>query len=252
MRVIASLDIFRTSFHFDANCGIWAQAVHSVSVTTLAKESFETDEDYENKLSAYIELIRPTKESDLHTPPIWLRLFVPNPEALNDGTSRLVLVMHHSLYDGLSVDILLDMVRSIYLMPQEQTPIKPMQFHNLLQHILHQEEYGTSFWTQILTGFRPSYLVPRISSKCHNTSCTASRTFSCDPVLLADTLRHSEVTVQSLGQVTWGKVMAELTGSTDVVFGHIVSGRSIPDAEGVIGPVLVGPLFLKNKDGTFF
>ncbi|KAG6898366.1 NRPS [Termitomyces sp. T32_za158] len=238
MRAIESLDIFRTSFHFDANSGIWAQAIHSISVTNLIKDNFETNEDYESKLSAFIEFVRPTKESDLHTPPIWLRLFVPHPGALNDGVSRLVLVMHHSLYDGLSVDRLLDMVQSFYLMSQEQISAKPVQFHNLLQHILHQEEHGTSFWTHLLTGFRPSYLVPRVGSKCHNTSYTASRTFSCDPMLLAHTIRHSEVTVQSLGQVTWGKLIAELTGSTDVVFGHVVSGRSIPDAEGVIGPVL--------------
>ncbi|KAH0583804.1 hypothetical protein H2248_009404 [Termitomyces sp. 'cryptogamus'] len=239
MQVIESLDILRTSFHFNPDSGIWAQVIHSVSLTAFTKENFETDEDYEHKFSAFIGSIRLTKESDFHIPPIWLRLFIPQPEVPSGETPRLVLVMHHSLYDGFSIGNLLAMVQSIYLMTEVQTSIQPTQFHTLLQHILHQEEHGTSFWTRVLTRFHPSRLLPRaVGAQCHNASHTASRTFPCDPVLLADTLRHIEVTVQSLGQATWGKLMAELTGSTDVVFGHTVSGRSIPDAEGVIGPVL--------------
>ncbi|KAG6874203.1 hypothetical protein C0995_003749 [Termitomyces sp. Mi166 len=238
IHAIDSLDILRTSFHLNPDSGVWAQAIHSVNVTVLTRENFETNEDYEYKLSTFVESIRLTKETDLHIPPIWLRLFAPHPKAVSGGTPRLILVMHHSLYDGFSMDILLDMVQLTYLMPKEKTSIRPIQFHSLLQHILYQEEHGTSFWTRVLTGFHSSRLLPRMGAQCHNTSYTASRTFSCDPVLLADTLRQSQVTVQCLGQATWGKLMAELTGSADVVFGHTVSGRSSSDAEGVIGPVL--------------
>ncbi|KAG6917971.1 NRPS [Tephrocybe rancida] len=235
---IEQLDILRTSFHFSYDTGLWAQAVHSFNPTRLTKDSFTTEEDYKRKLSAFLMSIKPTQESDLRTPPIWLRAFVPC-SASPEEAPRLVLIMHHSLYDGLSIATLLETVQSNYLRSTERPLVQPPQFHSLLPHILDQEESGVPFWTQVLHDFHPSHIPLQSAVQSHGASSyAASRTFLCDPTILRDTLRRSAVTVQCLGQAVWGKLLAELSGSSDVVFGHTVSGRSIPDAEEVIGPVL--------------
>ncbi|KAG6845337.1 NRPS [Tephrocybe sp. NHM501043] len=237
MQVIDMLDILRTSFHFSSELGLWVQAVHSTTTTRLSKDCFTTKEDYEHKLAAYITSIKPTKESDLLKPPIWLRAFVPSPTS-SEAASRLVFVMHHSLYDGLSVGALLDAVQSKYFHPTKTSLMPAPQFHTLLRHILDQEEAGVLFWIQSLSGFHATALPLRAEKRHYPTSHVASETFSCDPALLDLALRRSAVTVQCIGQAVWGKLMVELSGSTDVVFGQTVSGRSIPDAEDVIGPVL--------------
>ncbi|KAG6866968.1 NRPS [Blastosporella zonata] len=249
MQVIEMLDILRTSFHFNSELGVWAQAVHSNNITKLTKESYTTKEDYEDKLAAFLVSIKPTKESDLHTPPIWLRAFVPPPSSPIESY-RLVLVMHHSLYDGLSIPTLLDTVRRNYLRPTESMVRLP-QFHSLLRHVMAQEESGVSFWIDALDGFRSSPLPLRAEkARGHVSSRATSRTFSCNSTLLMNALRRSGVTVQCLGQAVWGKLMIELSGSMDVVFGHTVSGRSIPDAEDVIGPVLnTIPCRVRLRDG---
>ncbi|KAG5652249.1 NRPS protein [Sphagnurus paluster] len=231
IQAIDAFDILRTSFHFNSNLGVWAQAVHSENVTDWTSDTFVTSEDYQSKLSAYLASIRPVDENSFRSPPIWLRLFKPAPSSL-EKTYRLVIVMHHALYDGVSLGILFDAVQAIY---RGNVVESPTQFTSLLDHLMFEEESGASFWIRALNGFNPTY-IPVQGDDC--PSQVASRTFTCEPTLLMHALQHSAVTVQCLGQLAWGKVLSDLSGSFDVVFGHNVSGRSIPGADRVIGPVL--------------
>lgn len=117
----------------------------------------------------------------------------------------------------------------------------PTQFTDLLAHFAQQETTGTSFFTQILQGYNPAYLPRRTLSLDPDTpsSFVALRNVVLDPICLGNVLRHTAVTSQCLGQAAWAVLSSLLSGTSDVVFGHIVSGRSIPGAEDVIGPVLV-------------
>ncbi|KAG6851029.1 NRPS [Arthromyces matolae] len=246
---LESLDILRTSFHFDSNSGMWLQGVHSVNVTAFTKEFYETSEDYETKVRSFLDSTRITDESGLRTPPIWLRLFVPAGTTSSFSTPRLLLVMHHALYDGVSIDTLLETVQTIYLGVTDTTKVQAIQFHTLLPYILHQETHGTSFWMQSLSGFHHTPL-PRRNVENLVVS-TASRNFSCDWSVMSEVLRRASATLQCLGQAAFGKLLGELTGATDIVFGHTVSGRSIPNAERVIGPVLnTIPCRVRFLDGS--
>ncbi|KAF5380902.1 hypothetical protein D9615_004009 [Tricholomella constricta] len=246
-QTIKTFDILRTSFHFHSELGIWAQAVHSINPVEWTSDTFATSEEYHSKLSAYLASICPTDEGSFHSPPIWLRVFVPSPH-LQDQAHRFVLVMHHALYDGVSVGLLFDAVQAIYRGSELKSPT---QFTSLLGHLAHQEEFGASFWMRVLEGFHPAYLPSKAYGAETGPARAASRTFACDPVLLEAVLRRSAVTVQCLGQAVWAKLMGEFTGTSDIVFGHTVSGRSIPGAENVIGPVLnTIPCRIRLKDGV--
>lgn len=236
-KTVERFGILRTSFHFNSTLGIWAQAVHSSGAVEWSTEGLCSTEDYEAKLQAYLLSIRPGDERSFERSPVWTRLFHPLPQS-SDQTPRFVLVLHHALYDGLSVGKLFYTVQALYR--GVQLDQSPTQFVDLLGHFVEQEATGSLFWIQKLKNYRPVYLPLKEEDQRISASITAWRDIPCDPIQLKKVLRRTAVTTQCLGQAVWAKLMAQLSGSSDVVFGHIVSGRSVPGAEHVVGPVLVG------------
>ncbi|RDB21442.1 Nonribosomal peptide synthetase 2 [Hypsizygus marmoreus] len=233
-KTVDSLDILRTSFHFVSELGVWAQAVHTSSIFDWTVDTFSTVEEYDKKVLDYLTSIRPKDENAFCRPPVWIRVYNASPQSV-DQASRLVLVMHHALYDGLSIGKLFDLVKSLYRGTEIEPPV---QFSTLLRHFVQQEATGALFWARVLNAYHYIPLPRQIQSGHDGCSYTVSRNIPCDPHLLDATLSHAAVTAQCLGQAVWAKLIAELSGSPDVVFGHVVSGRSIPGAENVIGPVL--------------
>ena len=60
------------------------------------------------------------------------------------------------------------------------------------------------------------------------------------PIALLEGCKRLGVTVQSVALVAFGKTIARLSRRQDIIFGHVVSGRSLPtiiDADDVVGPL---------------
>lgn len=165
-------------------------------------------------------------------PPLYLHLMT------NSETKEnvLVVIMHHALYDGITVSILLDLVQRAY---HEESHETPAQFSNMLPHVLKEERHGTSFWLRKLRHLENVKNIPRLDDGPEGISYASSTDVEVDKAAVEAIQRNAGVTVQAIAQVAFAKLLAVLTGSRDVVFGHVVSGRSIPGAEDVLGPMLV-------------
>lgn len=246
-RTMKTISILRTTFHLISDLGLWAQAVHSSNFLEWSVDTFQSADDYRGKLALFISSIR-LDEKSFERPPIWVRIIRPAPQS-TDHISRMVIVMHHALYDGVSIAKLLDAVKTIYR-TGELDP--PTQFTDLLGNFTLQEEGGTPFWVRSLRGYHPTQLPPRPDYNTPITSYTASQIIVLDSVLVSNVLRRTAVTLQCLGQAVWAKLLGSITGTLDVVFGHIISGRSMPGAEDVIGPVLVkfAPFYILQFNKT--
>ncbi|KAI0721073.1 peptide synthetase [Cerioporus squamosus] len=226
-KAISTFDILRTSFHFLSSMGVWAQAIHSSS----SLQWFEADYDPATNL---VEALNPftsaADENMFRRPPIFLHfLRAPAPD---DG-HRLVLILHHALYDGLAIAKLLDAVQQLY---HDIEPQVTNQFHQLLPRLLWQERNGTSFWVRTLRDLR-SAPIPRTLSEnpvVHQASVPVRLTEED----IRQACRGAEVTPQCIGQTAFAKLLAVLTQRRDVIFGRVVSGRDVPGAEEVIGPML--------------
>ncbi|KAF8163357.1 peptide synthetase [Crassisporium funariophilum] len=229
---VRAFAILRTSFHFLTDLGLWTQVVHTAGTLEWTTDSVDSFEDYANAYRSFMSTIRLENEDGFKRPPFWLRVFQIG--AGEDRTTRLVFVMHHALYDGISVGKLVSAVESFYKGHEYQ---KPQQFHDLLPHLLSQESSGTSFWASKLQTFFPARL-QRLNPSSPVTSITAVRKVEFDALHFKEVLGQYSITAQCIGQAAWAKVIAKRTGVVDVVFGHTVSGRSITGAEDVIGPVL--------------
>ncbi|EGN93241.1 hypothetical protein SERLA73DRAFT_172154 [Serpula lacrymans var. lacrymans S7.3] len=225
--------ILRTSFHYLVNLGSWVQAVHSSPQMDWLSDTYCPSKSIDSLLTEAISSVDLSDESAFCRPPLRLRLLVPE-GASGQATPYLIVIMHHALYDGLSLAKLFQEVEDLYY---HRTLAVSPQFNEVLPQILHQEQLGTTFWIERLRGYHQVTL-PRTQTSETVKTHTASCDVSFDPVQLKKFYNHVAVTPQCLGQAAWAKLLAVLLSSADVVFGHVISGRTVEGSEDVIGPML--------------
>ncbi|KAJ3563111.1 hypothetical protein NP233_g9148 [Leucocoprinus birnbaumii] len=230
--VVERLSVLRTSFHFDNDLGIWFQAVHSLNTLDWTQVTSDSLKDSERKLTDFVQETVFRREADFRKPPLRVRLV----QSVSPDAHRhcLVFILHHALYDGVSIGKLLDILEKVY---HGAYLAKPVQFSELVPRFFYQEHKGTSFWLQKLLDYR-HFPLPCIQKPTSFHTLTAVKEIRVEPVKLSAILSRAQVTVQCVAQAAWSKLISSITGACEVMFGHIVSGRSLAGASDVIGPVL--------------
>ncbi|KAJ1033802.1 hypothetical protein NDA16_000012 [Ustilago loliicola] len=151
----------------------------------------------------------------------------------------LVISMHHSLYDGVSLPALFADLRSAYL--EAAAPLLDRSpFSHVAKVIASTADESVLHWQRTLDGYRqPSLLLPVRASqsspyRLHELRIPLS--LSSFKQLGADL----GATPQAIAMLSWAKVLAMSSGQRDVCFGQVVSGRylSIPGIEDVSGPLI--------------
>ncbi|KAJ8701584.1 Non-ribosomal peptide synthetase [Pleurotus ostreatus] len=155
-RAVNVLSILRTSFHFSADDGVWCQVTHSQETLDWSIDSFTTEIDYSNKVTALITSLNLIDELSFRRPPFLIRLYSSS-SAPHDN--RLVLVMHHALYDGISLAKLMETVASLY---EDAETLTVVQFTDILPILKEHETSGTRFWVEKLRGFIKQDLPPKL------------------------------------------------------------------------------------------
>ncbi|KAL1969365.1 hypothetical protein VTN77DRAFT_9558 [Rasamsonia byssochlamydoides] len=230
LQVVRANDILRTSFHSISELGFsWIGAVH-------ANPPFEWHELDQSINSISIstnmkQLLSLHDEAAFQFPP--LRIYVI------DGAEGkfLVVVMHHALYDGVSLPFIFDDVALAYggLVP----PQRP-NFSEIVDDIFFRgQEKAMEFWTRKLRGYQIAYIPPLQDESSSDRMFVAERKIDLDISRIVERCKEMEVTVQTVSLLAFAKVLSCLIGQRDVVFGHVVAGRSLPDpdVERTIGPL---------------
>lgn len=168
----------------------------------------------------------PAVEMKLGQPLLQLVLSEPEPGA----ASEFLLIMHHALYDGWSLQLILDLVKQAY----EGRPLSAQPFNSFIRWI-----------KQVDTGACAEYWRSQLED-------TSSPMFpilpSADYKPRTDSSIRQKVRMKSLPGITnatvchlaWTLVVSQLSGSTDVVFGLVLSGRNanLQGIESVTGPTI--------------
>lgn len=176
------------------------------------------------------------KETDLLHP----CNFQVKPSATRIG---IFLHIHHALYDQWSLDVLR---ADLYtLLGHGELGTRPSfravsQFHTKHFEDAHSERH-LEFWHEHLRDFSPS-LLPSMSGKRtpRGLQRTPWREHSLDLARLRRDSRKSSFTAPTVFQAAMAYLLGLYTGSTDVTYGVVFSGRHlpIPDIERVFGPCL--------------
>lgn len=146
----------------------------------------------------------------------------------------LVWTIHHALYDGWSLPFVLD---AIYRAYRGETIPSQVPFQAFVKHIPSLDNEAVSgYWRRTLEDCecRPFPMLPRALGR-PQADQTATRRF---PRPATAHLGAAAVTPSILIRAAWALVFGRMSGSPDVVFGAVVTGRSAPVAgiERMTGP----------------
>ncbi|MFF2853029.1 condensation domain-containing protein [Streptomyces sp. NPDC058001] len=244
-RVTQRHSILRTSFwtteENEALQLVWADL--PVPLHTEDWRSHTTTEQ-RNRLETYLQQDR-ARGFDPHDTPQW-RMFLARTA---DDRHQLVWSAHHSVLDGWSISLILnDVVREYGALIEgrhlEQMP--PRAYRDYVSWLREQDlEQAEDYWRDTLKGVEQAapLSIERHTAAGAITSSGASAGadgqaefsvfFSDEDTERLHQLAHAHhLTLNTVLQGCWALLIARYTGSDDVVFGTVVSGRP-SEVEGI-------------------
>ncbi|KAF3388422.1 Nonribosomal peptide synthetase 2 [Penicillium rolfsii] len=240
-KATAEIDILRTSFSRPVASRDFHAHVHSA----LSMKWARCDSVVSLK-AAIEEISQQSAFPDLESfsePPWYLNFLTGESQKL------MVLTMHHSLYDGFSLPMLLDCVERFY--HGNEVHVKP--FAPVARKIVSSQQSSVQFWKEVITGYHYPGLAPPLRS---TTDPVVEWAQAKTPTLIAklqSACGSLGITIQTLALLAFSRSLASLLDRRDILFGHVVSGRGLDtgDSASVIGPLFnTVPFRLKFESPT--
>ncbi|KAF7125668.1 hypothetical protein CNMCM5793_001907 [Aspergillus hiratsukae] len=230
--VIRSYDSFRTIFCWvDNDMAPFAQCILKKDATAAPNWAVYHTGDAVHK-DVLTKALREAENTISLDSPWKLSLL----EASEDKV--IILSMFHGIFDGGSLQLLLEDVSSVYNghPPGRRTSLE----HVVVNHFQANQTATSNFWKEYMNGYSPisfpsltAYRSPAVKT----TDCveiTARITHD----ILKRRSRAIGSTPLSVLQAAWACILLAYTGTQDqdVVMGSVVSGRFDPDSEICVGP----------------
>ncbi|KAF3070043.1 Hydroxamate-type ferrichrome siderophore peptide synthetase [Trichoderma lentiforme] len=160
-------------------------------------------------------------------------------QARADAGPRVLINIHHAIYDGWSMDIILSDLTDIIC--ERPLPHRP-QFSNLLAYTSNIPRDGLdnarSFWAEYLVDWnKPSR--PKLSARPVELDETLSLKAQLDvSEITRDAITNTRYGAQVYFQAALALIWGSIVGTSDVLLGSVTSGRTIPvkDIEEIVGP----------------
>ncbi|WP_297626967.1 non-ribosomal peptide synthetase [Nocardia sp.] len=162
--------------------------------------------------------------------------------ALGQRRFRIVITNHHLILDGWSMPLLLAELVGLYETSGDDRGFAPpVPFRRYLEWLSERDaDRARDAWAQSLADLDGPTLVAPNAPRTDAPTAPVAHEVPL-PADLADRLRATasdcQVTLNTIVQAAWALLLAELTGSADIVFGATVSGRppELPGAERMVG-----------------
>lgn len=222
--VVACYDVLRTVFVRQQNR--YLQVVLRHVQPQLAVHDVEDIEKFTTELrSSHLqESPRPEQPS--------LRFIVSRHKP--SARHRIFIRISHAQYDGVCFPAILEALKACYegecISP---APLYATYIHGALGNI-HQGHYA--YWKALLKDSTPTHVIPRQRSVLRTTPTQVLK-----KVISTPSLASFNITTATVVKAAWSTVLAKVTGKTDIVFGHLISGRNlgrVPGIESIVGPCL--------------
>jgi amino acid adenylation domain-containing protein len=150
------------------------------------------------------------------------------------GNRYLVITMHHALYDGESWNMVQEHFSSL-LADAEATFERHASFSHVVKSIMDTDTSAAQeFWKESFHGLQGTTF-PSLPSG--NKTIVADTTIRSDPFSLSG---RPDVTIASIVRAAWALTIHQYTGSNDVVFGALLSGRNmaVSNIDRIVGPTI--------------
>ncbi|KAL8900438.1 MAG: hypothetical protein Q9207_005697, partial [Kuettlingeria erythrocarpa] len=217
--VVAAAEILRTGFQFSARDKAWSGMVYENA--PIAWNEHNPKLALEQVLAMVKQDMMFRQESDFASPP-W------RVDIVGD---IFILSLHHSLYDGESIRLLFNDFWAVS--KGRLLPKRPM-FSRAAEEIQKGRTEAVDYWVRSLHTFKG------FSTHSLNRPRKEARaTLGKDMRAVLEGCRKLGVTLQSVALLAFGKTNVSLSKRQDIVFGHVVSGRTLPalNTEEIVGPL---------------
>ncbi|KAI0403809.1 peptide synthetase [Xylaria palmicola] len=194
-------------------------------VQVVIKDDFPHDSTPGQSLNEYLEKDRKIPVG-LGTP------LVRYGVAGGEGKAYFVLTIHHALYDGWSMPLVVDRVNRAY---DGQLTERPAQFKHFIKYLLEMDrEESEKYWRERLVGADGEQF-PALPWPGYQQQADS---------LLEHYVPTSKLTtgttIATIIRGAWAFLVSRYTASSDVVFGETLTGRNapIPGVEEIEGPMI--------------
>ncbi|KAF7198517.1 Malformin synthetase mlfA [Pseudocercospora fuligena] len=153
----------------------------------------------------------------------------------------LIIRLSHAQYDGISLNMLFQALDAAYagkLLPSS------VPFSRYTRYILSKRTDSQKYWQQVLAGSSMTFLRPEL--------CPASVNHAVQVTTTMDIPVIPQITPATLFSTAWALVLSKFCGSSDVVYGGVVAGRSgrMDDIMDVFGPC-VNKIPIRVRIGSY-
>jgi amino acid adenylation domain-containing protein len=221
--VIARHDILRTSFFWEG----FGEPVQVVwRSAPMRVERMQLDEAQDAVEEMYRRINPKRYRMDLHEAPL-LRAYVAHDQRKQRWL--LLMLLHHLAGDHVTDEIIREEIEAHFIGQAERLP-KPLPFRNLVTQaqlgVTHQQD--EAFFSRMLADVEePTAPFGLVNANSDGIEVEESR-MVLDRILsqrLREQARKLGVTSATLWHLAWGRLMAKVSGRSDVVFGTVVLGR---------------------------
>lgn len=157
-------------------------------------------------------------------------------EERHSSSRYFVWSVHHALYDGWSLPLILKRVEAAYFNESSGSP--NVSYANFIQYISTSDiKESDHFWRTQLSGISASNF-PEVPLPL-NDRPSETRTVYHNTPISGGTV-GGDVTIPTVIRAAWAIVVAAHTGTNDVCFGETLTGRNInvPGIADIVGPTL--------------
>lgn len=149
------------------------------------------------------------------------------------GNVSFVLTMHHALYDGWAMPLVVERVNKAY---QNETLHRPADFKHFIKYLSSVDRADSeSYWREQLEGANgPQF--PALPFQGYQTKADSL----LEVYVPLENLPASNATVATVIRAAWALVVSQYINSDDVIFGETLTGRNAPiiGAEEIEGPMI--------------
>ncbi len=152
------------------------------------------------------------------------------------GDTFFVYSIHHALFDGWSIELLMDKVKAYYNGYDMASPVENAAYSRFIQYLSSEDQSASDrFWQARLEG-TTSHQFPMLPQPNYQPHVTGLMTYATK----VSRQSGADLTMPSLIRAAWALTVSAFSNSEDVVFAETVNGRDAPVA-GILD--MIGPTF---------
>ncbi|MBK8552375.1 MAG: amino acid adenylation domain-containing protein [Ignavibacteria bacterium] len=252
--VLRSHTILRTVFYHD-KLSMPVQCVFKDVKTPMEVLDYRSlsEEDQNKAIKEYKEADR-IRGFDFNTAPMMRLVLI----RLDDERYRMIWTYHHIIFDGWSIPIMIAEFLNAYedlLAGKELAEKEVDRFEDFIRYVERiDKEKVQKYWKDYLKNAETGSLLPFIGKTAERTKGVGAYKSNYLEInsditnQLQNYAKRNRITPNTVMQGVWSYCLHMYTGSKDVIFGVIVSGRpeDLPGVEQRVG-LFINPLPLHSE-----